>query len=259
MACAELLNTQAYIDGELEGAAAEACERHIETCAECQAFCADAAAISEDISRLALRHAAPAALKTRVAQTLNVEKGRKTDLSMSTRRAARRSFWRGAFSGVLGGAGVSGLLAAMVVTAILPPPPDALADQLTQAHTRALISGRTIAVVSSDHHTVRPWFAGRIDLAPPVADFAAQGFKLVGGRLDRAAGQPAAVVVYQLRRHEIDLFVWTDRGGALPATALSHGYHLVLWRRGDLDFAAVSDAQADDLARFAALVQAEPE
>jgi anti-sigma factor RsiW len=114
-------------------------------------------------------------------------------------------------------------------------------------------------VVSTDHHTVKPWFAGRIALSPPVDDFAAEGFKLVGGRLDKAAGAPAAVVVYRHGGHEIDLFVWADRGAALPAAAVARGYRSMFWKRKDLDFAAVSDTSEPELAKFVQLVQAEPE
>ncbi len=121
------------------------------------------------------------------------------------------------------------------------------------------MQGRQIAVVSSDHHTVKPWFAGRAPVSPPVTDFAAQGFKLAGGRLDRVAGAPAAVVVYEHGRHEIDLFVWADRGSALPDTSVRHGFHAIFWKANDLDFAAISDTQAGELATFVKLVRAEPE
>jgi anti-sigma factor RsiW len=121
------------------------------------------------------------------------------------------------------------------------------------------MSGRVIAVASSDHHTVKPWFAGRIDISPPVRDFASEGFKLTGGRLDKAGGAPAAVVVYQHGRHEVDLFVWADRGSSLPAHIVRHGYHAMFWKSGDLNFAAVSDTAAPELARFVQLVRAAPE
>lgn len=255
MTCAEHLNTQAFIDGEVAGAAAEAAERHILGCLDCQAFCADAATLSDDIRVRAVRRTAPAALRAKVSQALDLEISTLTKARTQERRIARRSFWRGAF----GGAGLSGLAAALVVLAILPPSPSTLTERISAAHAQALMDGRAIAVVSSDHHTVKPWFAGRIAISPPVADFADQGFKLVGGRLDTAARQPAAVVVYQHRRHEIDLFVWADRGGALPANGLSHGWHMIFWKEGDLDLAAVSDTQLSDLTQFTDLVRAEPE
>ena len=255
MSCAEILRTQAFIDGELVGADAEAIERHIDGCAACQAFCADAAALSDDIRRLAPRHAAPAYLRRRV-EALLVERRPPVIADRVPPGSARRSgFWRGA---VLG-AGVTALAASLAVLAILPPSAGALIEQVADAHTRAMISGRDIEVVSSDHHTVKPWFAGRIALSPPVADFAAQGFKLAGGRLDRIAGAPAAVVVYRHGLHRIDLFVWADHGSRLPSGDIHYGYHAMFWKRGDLDFAAVSDTAAPELANFVTLVRAEPE
>ena len=166
-----------------------------------------------------------------------------------------RGFWGGAFSG----AGATALAAGLATLAILPPAAGTLADRLTDAHVSAMIQGRQIQVVSSDHHTVKPWFAGKLALSPPVADFAAEGYRLTGGRLDRVAGSDAAVVVYQHGKHEIDLFVWSDRGGTLPVAAVSHGYHVMAWKRRDLDFAAVSDTAQPELARFIELVRAEPE
>ena len=255
MSCAETLRTQAFIDGEITGSEAEAIERHIEGCADCQAFCADAAALSDAIRAEAPRHAVPAALRRRVEAILNAEDARPAPSPVRSARRAPSSFWRGAFSGV----GVTALAAGLATLAFLPPSPDTLTDQVTLAHTNALTRGRTIEVVSTDHHTVKPWFAGRLPLSPPVADFAAQGYLLTGGRVDRVAGAPAAVVVYQHGKHVIDLFVWADRGSALPSAGLSHGYHSIFWKAHDLDFAAVSDTAAPELASFVDLVRAEPE
>ena len=255
MSCAETLNTQAYIDGEVAGSEAEAIERHIGGCADCQAFCAAAAALSDDIRMLAPRHAAPASLRHRVETMLDRERGASEPIPFRAKPVARSGFWRGAFSGV----GVSAIAAGFAFLVIQPPAPETLASQVTDAHTRALMQGRAIAVVSTDHHTVKPLIAGRVALSPPVADFAAQGYKLTGGRLDKVAGAPAAVVVYQHGKHEIDLFVWADRGGALPAAGVSHGSHSMFWKEQDLDFAAVSDTAAPELASFVNLVRAEPE
>lgn len=254
MTCAERLRTQAFIDGELTGAEADAAERHVEGCADCQAFCSEAARISDGVRTLLPRQLAPAGLRRRVEAAIEAERAGATRPDRPERTLGR-GFWRGAF----GGAGITALAAGLAALVILPPSAGTLADRLTDAHVRALIQGRPIQVVSSDHHTVRPWFAGRLALSPPVADFAAEGYRLTGGRLDRVAGSDAAVVVYQHGRHEIDLFVWADRGGALPSAAVRHGYHVIAWKRRDLDFAAVSDAAQPELDRFAQLVRTEPE
>jgi anti-sigma factor RsiW len=258
MSCPEVLRTQAFIDGEVAEAEAAAAERHIEGCAECQAFCVDAANLSDAIREHASRHAAPAHLRSRVAAALQAEEVVSLDDARARRSSAgprRSGFWRGAFSG----AGVTGLAAGLAVLAVQPPSPSTLVDQVTAAHTSALMSGRAISVVSSDHHTVKPWFAGKIDLSPPVRDFADQGFKLTGGRLDKVGRAPAAVVVYQHGRHQVELFVWSDRGASLPAHAVRHGYHAMFWKSGDLDFAAVSDTSTSELANFVDLVRSEPE
>jgi anti-sigma factor RsiW len=244
MTCAETHRTQAFIDGELDGPASAAAERHIEGCADCQALCADAADLSDAIRAHAVRHRAPELLRARIVRQLDREAGR-----------PRRSFWLGAASG----GGLTGLAAALAAFMLLPPSFGALTDAVTLAHTDALTGGREIAVVSSDHHTVKPWFAGRIDISPPVTDFAAQGFTLTGGRLDEVAGEKSAVVVYRHGLHEIDLFVWADRGQVLPQAGLRHGYRTVFWKARDLDFAAVSDVQGAELARFVSLVRSQPE
>jgi anti-sigma factor RsiW len=258
MACADLLQTQAFIDGELSGLEGDAAERHIAGCAECQAFCEDAAALGDGIRRHAQRYAPPDRLKLRVREAIaraDLEarpRGRWWAWLDGAARVARSRLFLGGF---LGGVGFSGLAAALLVMALLPPPADTLADRVVGAHTRALMSGDLIAVVSSDHHSVKPWFAGRIDISPPVHDFAAAGFKLTGGRIDRVAGGPAAVIVYEHGLHKIDLFVWADRGGRLPGAQTRRGYNVLAWRRDDLDFAAVSDMQASELATFGDLIR----
>lgn len=257
MSCPERLRTQAFIDGEVADAEAASAERHIEGCADCQAFCVDAASVSDAIRTSAPRYTAPDHLRRRVTMLLDAEPAPDAGARRRTSSdaGARRSFWRGAF----GGAGITGLAAGLAILAVQPPSPATLVDQVTVAHTRALMDGREIAVVSSDHHTVKPWFAGKIDLSPPVRDFAAQGFKLTGGRLDKVGRAPAAVLIYQHGRHEVALFVWSDRGGALPTQGVRRGYHAMFWKSGDLDFAAVSDTAPSELANFVQLVRSEPE
>lgn len=251
MICTELLRTQAYLDGELEGAAATEAERHIDTCPECQAFSADAARVSDAMRREGVRHRAPPHLRTHIAGALDAERPSAKLLSFKT----GRSFWAGAASGV----SLSAIAAAIAIFALLPPSAGTLAQSVADAHTQALMSGRTIEVASSNHHTVKPWFAGRVPLSPPVGDFAQQGFALAGGRTDTVAGRRAAVVVYRHGRHEIDLFVWADGRGPLPNETTTRGYRTLFWKRGDLDFAAVSDVDDRELHKFVQLVRSEPE
>ncbi|MBV8682414.1 MAG: anti-sigma factor [Caulobacteraceae bacterium] len=254
MDCVELLTTQAFLDGELANGEAKAAELHIAGCAECQAFCEDAVSIRSDLRSYAQRYAAPDRVKLRVREAIaaaDVDLAAKDAPAPAPRRGRLGTF----FGGFLGGVGVSGLAAALWLLALAPPTPATMADRIVRAHTQALISGNMIQVASGDHHTVKPWFAGKIDLSPPVHDFAAEGFKLTGGRIDRIAGRPAAVVVYQHGFHWIDLFVWADRGEPMPAAGARRGYNELFWKQGDLDFAAVSDMQADELANFVDLVR----
>jgi len=244
MNCKESLETQAYLDGELDGAQAQAAERHLRTCVECQDLAAQVADLS-DALRKATRYRAPEALRARITAQLNREPV----------RLSSRSFWYGAASGGT----VSALAAALAILAILPPTMTTLAQSVTDAHVRALTGGRIIAVASSNHHTVKPWLAAHAGLSPPVADFAPQGFVLTGGRVDEVAGRPAAVMVYRHGNHELDLFAWPDRGAPLPPPGVTHGFHTRFWKSGDMDFAAVSDVDADAFRKFTDLAMAERE
>lgn len=260
MNCEALLQTQAFLDGELAGPEADAAERHIAGCPHCQAFCEGAAALSDGMNRYVQRYTAPDRLRLRILESVFAEAASAQPAGVAPARSgvtqAFRALWSRLFlGGFFGGLGVSGVAAALLTLAILPPAPDALADRLVRAHTQALMTGGSVQVLSSDHHTVKPWFAGRIDISPPVHDFAAEGFKLVGGRIEKVGGAPAAVLVYQHGLHKIDLFVWADRRQRLPGKATRRGYNAECWKHRDLDFAAVSDMQASELTAFTALVR----
>jgi anti-sigma factor RsiW len=244
MTCNEILRTQSYLDGELTGADAVAAEQHLETCVECQAFAANTADLSDTL-RLATRHRAPQALRLRLAAQLDRE----------AVRSPAKSFWFGA----AGGVGVSALAAGFALLALLPPSAASLTQSVTEAHARALTSGQSIMVASSNHHTVKPWLAAHAGLSPPVTDFARGGFALAGGRVDEVAGTRAAVMVYRHGNHQVDLFAWPDRGAPLPAPGISRGFRTRFWKIGDLDFAAVSDVDAAEFRKFTDLAQAQRE
>jgi anti-sigma factor RsiW len=135
---------------------------------------------------------------------------------------------------------------------LAPGAPD-LTQELVASHIRALQPGHLEDVVSTDRHTVKPWFDGRLDFAPPVKDLAAQGFPLKGARLDYVGGRPVAALVYQRDKHIIDLYVWplaaSPRGG--KATGERDGYNVVNWTADGMTLWAVSDLEADQLRDFA--------
>jgi anti-sigma factor RsiW len=248
MSCVELLRTQAFLDGELDEAASRDAERHLQTCAECQAFVASVAETSDLIRRHARREKAPEHLRRAVVAGIK---------AAETPGAARRftGFWLGAGSG----AGLMAMAAAIVFFLALPPTTATLADAVISAHTDAMMKGQEIAVVSSNHHTVKPWFSGRIAFSPPVAEFADQGFVLSGGRIQTVDGIAMAVVAYRHDAHHVDLFVWPAKGALASGLKDHQGYLALMWQAGDLDFAAVSDMDSGELKKFAALVQAERE
>lgn len=244
MTCKETLNTQSYLDGELDGAEAQAAERHLENCAQCQALAAETADLS-DALRAVTRYRAPDTLRQRL----------KTQLDREMRRTPARGFWLGAASG----GGFSALAAGFALFFLLPPSAASLAQSVVDAHTAALTGGKTIMVASSNHHTVKPWLAAHAGISPPVTDFAQAGFVLTGGRIDEVAGRRAAVAVYAHGNHEMDLFAWTDRGAVLPPGGMARGFRTAFWRSGDLDYAAVSDMDASAFQEFVALAKAQRE
>ena len=147
-------------------------------------------------------------------------------------------------------------LAAALATLLILPRPDSLIGDVTDAHLRSLMPDRLIEVASSDHHTVKPWFAGHVDISPPVSDFKADGYELVGGRADYVEGRKAAVVVYRHGTHVINVFSWAAGSEALPGAVTHNGYHIVCWKGGNLAFCAVSDTGRDELLRLVGLIKA---
>lgn len=163
----------------------------------------------------------------------------------------RRSFWVGALGGV-GGTAVAATLAFLLLA---PPLVNPLLDELVSAHVRSLMPTHLIDVVSTDRHTVKPWFAGHADVSPVVADFESQGYKLIGGRADYLDHQRSAAVVYQHGAHVINVFSWAGGERAVPGDTTRSGYHLAFWRAGDLNYCAVSDTGWDELRGLVRLLQ----
>jgi anti-sigma factor RsiW len=131
--------------------------------------------------------------------------------------------------------------------------------EIAASHFRSLMTpGHLMDVASTDQHTVKPWFDGKVDFAPPVKDLAEQGFPLTGGRLDYVAGQPAAALVFKRQQHIINLFIWPNSNvsDASETATTERGFHLVHWTRGGMNFWAVSDLNEKELLDFARLFQA---
>jgi mycothiol system anti-sigma-R factor len=242
------LRLQAYFDGEGDAVSAAEVERHLDTCADCRAALSGLEELRAAVRRHSGYENAPAALRARIAAELDREAP-----APAPRRASRprapwlRPFW----SGAVGGAA----LAACAAFFLLAPAADPLLDDLVNAHVRSLMPAHLIDVESTDRHTVKPWFAGHADVSPAVADFAEQGYKLIGGRADYFERQRAAVVVYQHGAHVINVFSWSAGAARLPKDTTRNGYHLAFWSIGNLNYCAVSDTGWDELSKLEGLMK----
>jgi anti-sigma factor RsiW len=250
--CDMVLLAQAEFDGELDAAQAAELAAHRADCAECRAAEADLARAGE-LLRPALYQSAPAELRQRVLSRLQ------TGAPASAPQARPRWPFAGWRPPALG-FGLGAACAAALMLVVLSPAEQGLTDQVIASHVRALQPGHLEDVASTDRHTVKPWFDGRLDFAPPVRDLATAGFPLKGGRLDYIGARAVAALVYQRDKHVIDLFVWPAKGTSVstPAGAERSGYNIVHWTQDGMDFWAVSDVEPNQLRDFATLLQRTP-
>jgi anti-sigma factor RsiW len=253
MRCAELLRVQAYFDGELDALAAVDVEHHGETCAECRWLLRDLARMRTVLRRDLSYSSTPPALREQIMRALDEEGALESPRVHGKRLGNWRlpPLWKGAFSGIGGTALAAGLAFFLLVQPLTNP----ILDELVSAHVRSLMPDHLIDVVSTDKHTVKPWFAGHTDVSPVVADFAGQDYRLVGGRADFFDHQRSAVVVYQHGSHVINVFSWAADRRGLPKNTTLNGYHLVFWKTGNLEYCAVSDTAWGELIGLVRLLQ----
>jgi anti-sigma factor RsiW len=232
---AEIL-LHALIDDELDAGHSRDVETHVAGCKRCAAQLRDYRDMRGAFARADLSYEAPADLKRRIDARLP-----------APARPDRRSLLKG----FAGGVGLSSAIAAGLVLAVMRTDQSSrIMSEVVSAHLRSLQADHLTDVLSSDQHTVKPWFNGRLDVAPPVVDLTALGFTLIGGRLDYIDGKPVAALVYRRRAHIINLFV-AERSGEQRATMETvQGFNVRHWGQPGLSLWAISDLNADELEDF---------
>jgi anti-sigma factor RsiW len=242
---AEIL-IHALLDNELDASHARELEAHIATCPRCTAELAAYRQMRETMNKADLRFAAPASLRQRLDDALPKPVAAPSNIvPLSSRRSVLRGF-------VLGSA-MSALAATLLVAVVVRQDDQQLIEsEIVSSHLRSLQPGHLIDVVSTDQHTVKPWFNGRLDVSPPVIDLTAQGFTLIGGRLDYVDARAIGAVVYKRRAHVINLFVAQTSNTAHKPARMDNiqGFNVRRWSDRGMNFWAVSDIGADELAEF---------
>jgi anti-sigma factor RsiW len=239
----------AYLDGELDLFRHLEVEHHLEECMTCSRAHENHQSLRLSLGGEAVSFKAPAGLRERV-QTAIRREARKTS-------SPRRPPW--SRLAVAASVALAFLLgAAAVYYWPISPSQDRLAQDVVSSHVRSLLAYHKFDVESSDQHTVKPWFTGKLEYAPLVKDFGDNGFPLLGGRLDYLDGRPVAALVYKRDQHYINLFMWPDQRNAGPQKATSfsrQGFHLFQWADDEMIYWAVSDLNPTDLGQFVQLVQ----
>jgi anti-sigma factor RsiW len=231
-------NLQCYFDNELDALGAMEFERHLEQCSQCVVRLETLKYLRSVINGADLYRRTPPPLREKVLRSL----GFRRYLSF----IPARTFWRAATAAALLLVAYTGWHAFS-----FKRPDDfrtGLTAEVVDAHLRSLQPGHLNDIISSDQHTVKPWFNGKLDFSPPVRDFADRGFSLQGGRLDVIQGRTIAALVYGHRKHLVNLFLWpTTEPDEAPRVAARQGYHVLDWRHAGMEWCIVSDAGPSDL------------
>jgi anti-sigma factor RsiW len=244
------LLVQADIDHELTPAEAASVQMHMQQCPRCDTLHRQLHSIVVRLRQEPIYHTAPDELRETIRARLAALALDAKPAPPHWRRVVPRLRLAGSF-------GTGFALAAGLAFVVLLPRAAPLPEAVVSDHIRALQPGHLTDVVSSDQHTVKPWFDGRLDFAPPVKNFETEGFSLAGGRLDYLAGKQVAALIYYRRQHVIDLYVWPDDGHSdgEPNGGRVSGYNFLHWRQGGMAFWAVSDLDAKELRAFVNLMQ----
>jgi anti-sigma factor RsiW len=249
MNCQEVTSlTHPYADRELDLVRSLELERHLAGCPACSQAHENIRALKTALKSGDLYFTAPAGLSRQIRKSIQG----KDDSAQHS-----RFDWWAVLKLGLPLAGVA-LIALLLVPALNSRSvDDALAQEVTSSHVRSLMIDHKTDVTSSDQHTVKPWFQGKLDFTPPVIDLADRGFPLVGGRMDYLHGRPVAALVYQRYQHFINLFVWpaVSNSNTAEQMAIRQGYNLIHWTTSGMTFWAVSDLNRAELTNFVLLIK----
>jgi len=254
MSCQEMHELlDGYVDRELDVVTTLQLERHLKECASCRALCNRYEEFTQGIQAHVPRFDAPAGLEVKI----------RTKLGLGTGSAAKAA--SSAFADWRRWAIAASLIGVLVLTGTLlmllkrRAGPEILAEQVVSSHIRSLMANHLSDVVSTDQHTVKPWFSGKLDFAPVVKDLAPEGFPLTGGRLDYLDDRSVAALVYKRRQHTINLFIWPSPNSDLGRQALTiKGFNIVHWTQGHMTYWAISDLNGTELGEFARDLQRNP-
>ena len=258
-----------YLDGELDPITSQAIEQHLRDCGHCDQAYKTHGSLIHAIGNATPYFKASAELRERIQSSLRKETSeqpvrngvRGAQVLFHKRQSEPRSIlweppwnWLGLAAAIIFGA----IIALNVVPRFQRPEADQfLATQLIASHVRSLMANHLTDVASSDQHTVKPWLDAKLDFAPAVVDLSEKGFPLMGGRLDYLDNRPVAALIYQRRKHFINLFVWpagSDAAGGTKAM-MRQGYQLLHWVDSDFNYWAISDINDKDLQEFKQLFE----
>jgi mycothiol system anti-sigma-R factor len=239
-----------YLDNELDTMHVAEIQAHLGACVSCREEHAQELKLRSLLQARATRYAAPAQLRSQILASVR-----------SAQRGRRLREWVPMGWLQFGGSLAATVLLTSAVTyySLVSPNSDRVVDEVVATHVRSLITNRLTDVESSDQHTVKPWFNGKVDFSPPVKDLAAQGFPLVGGRLDYIDGRPVAALLYRHRQHWISVFMWPDQSGqdSAPRGFSKRGYDITQWSAEGLRFYVVSDIASPELGQLVTLLRSE--
>lgn len=251
----------AYVDRQLGPNEAPQLAAHLAACPACSAEFTRLNSLRDAVRTQGARYAAPEHLRRRIQAAIR-QPAIPTPARASLKQRLARLPWAWINLGL-----ATACSAALAVVLLLPlsaaPDMDHLAQELTDSHFRSLLADHLADVASSDQHTVKPWFTGKLDFAPPVHDFAERGYPLVGGRLDYVEQRTVAALAYRHKRHVLNLFIWPTRRGQEEGAQRNiqrlskQGYQLAHWTRAGLQYWLISDMSAADLMEFENLLLAQ--